>query len=102
LKSMFVGLAKPGRVEHRGTSLDHERHELTVIQIFGCSNRSHQHHHTEQHCRIWEQYKASSYDEKIVFFDGIIPFKSTIPHHFSHNAHTTLSFPIQAPIVDII
>ena len=60
-----------------------------------------QHHHKEQHCQTWEKYRTSSYDEKIKFFDGIIPFKSTIPHHFSHSTQT-LSFPIQAPIVDII
>ena len=32
----------------------------------------------------------------------MIPFKSTIPHHFSHSAQSALSFVIHAPIVDVI
>jgi len=60
------------------------------------------HHHMEQHSGTWESYKASSYDEKTKFFDDMIPFKSTIPHHFSHSAQSALSFVIHAPIVDVI
>ena len=61
-----------------------------------------QHHHMEQHSGTWERYKASSYDKKAKFFDDMIPFKSTIPHHFSHSAQSTLSFLIHAPIIDVI
>jgi hypothetical protein len=62
-----------------------------------------QHHHLEQHYWTWERYKLCSYDERTKFFDGVIPFKSTIPHHFAHSGlGTTLSYTIHAPIVDVI
>jgi hypothetical protein len=60
------------------------------------------HHLEEQHYWTWQRYQALLYDDKAIFFDGLLPFKSSIAYHFSHKAETTLSYSIRAPIVDII
>jgi hypothetical protein len=58
-------------------------------------------HHLSEHHSTWQTYDASSYQEKLVFFDNKIAFKNTILHHINHsNAH--LQFDINASIVDTL
>jgi len=60
-------------------------------------------HHKSTHPFIWETYQASSYDEKLQFFDSKIPLENTIlPHINAGSTATALKITIHPSIIDIL
>ena len=62
-----------------------------------------QKHNKSEHPTIWATYQASSYDEKVRFFDSKVPFEYILlPHINSGSTATSLKFNIHLSIIDIL
>jgi len=62
-----------------------------------------QDHHKSEHSSIWTTYQASTYDEKLRFFDSKIPVQNTmVPHVNFGSTATALKINIHPSIVDIL
>jgi hypothetical protein len=59
-------------------------------------------HHERQHPLEWVRYKASSFDAKTRFFDGVTPHANTMLVHINSGyTATPLKLKINSPIVDV-
>jgi hypothetical protein len=60
-----------------------------------------QKHHRTAHPSIWQTYDASSYEDKVAFFENKVAFKNTILPHVNPTG-TSFQFDIKASIVDTL